>query len=219
MSEEKILQEDKGLTEEKDLKENANDPQQDPEETKPLKGRAANPGLYAVLDWVIVIAVAMAVALLINFFIIVNSTVPTGSMENTIMAGSRMLGFRTAYWFSEPKRGDIVVFKYPDDPSELFVKRIIGLPGETVEIIDGQTYIDGEPLEEDYINEDYWYTDTDSEDYGPYYVPEDSYFMMGDNRGNSKDSRKWTNKFVDRDAIVGKAWLVYWPFSDFGTLK
>lgn len=181
--------------------------------------RAENPRFYAVLDWVIVLAVALAVALFINFFVIVNSTVPTGSMETTIMPGSRMLGFRVAYLFSEPKRGDIIVFKFPDDRSQLFVKRIIGLPGETVEIVDGVTYINGEMLEEDYINENYWLSPVDGEDYGPYQVPEGCYFMMGDNRGNSRDSRKWDNTFLERKDIVGKAWLCYWPFSEFGELK
>lgn len=181
--------------------------------------RAENPTMYAVLDWVIVIAAALAVALFINFFVIVNSTVPSGSMETTIMPGSRMIGFRVAYLFSEPKRGDIIIFKYPDDPSELFVKRVVGLPGETVEIVDGVTYINGEVLEEDYINDNYWMGNLDKEDYGPYVVPEKSYFMMGDNRGNSRDSRKWRNTFLQRDGIIGKAWLCYWPFSNFGILK
>ncbi len=181
--------------------------------------RAQNPGFYTFLDWMIVIAAAVAVALIINFFIIVNSTVPTGSMEPTIMPGSRMLGFRVAYLFGEPKRGDIIIFKYPDDPSQYFVKRIIGLPGETVEIIDGVTYINGKELEEDYINPDYHLMNLDNEDYGPYTVPEDSYFMMGDNRGNSKDSRRWVNTYVNKKAIIGRAWLCYWPASDFGRLK
>ncbi len=181
--------------------------------------RKAHPGLYAFLDWVVVIVIALAVALFINFFIIVNSTVPTGSMENTIMSGSRMIGFRIAYLFGEPKRGDIIVFRYPDDPKQFFVKRIIGLPGETVEIKDGITFIDGNQLEEDYINDNYWLSNLEYEDYGPYTVPEDSYFMMGDNRGNSRDSRKWTNTYVHKKAIIGKAWLCYWPFADFGVLK
>lgn len=194
--------------------------------------RAAHPGLYALLDWVIVIVIALAVALFINFFLIVNSTVPTGSMENTIMSGSRMLGFRVAYLFSEPQHGDIIVFRYPDDPSQYFVKRVIGLPGETVELIDGIVYVNGVAQEEDYINDNYWIEyDSIKDDpqavaaqgkrynAGPYTVPEDSYFVMGDNRGNSRDSRMWTNTFVTKKAIIGKAWLCYWPFSDFGVLK
>ena len=123
------------------------------------------------------------------------------------------------YLFGEPQRGDIIVFKYPDDPSQYFVKRIIGLPGETVEIIDGVTFIDGKQLEEDYINDDYRLSNLEYEDYGPYQVPENSYFMMGDNRGNSRDSRKWKNTFVEKKAIIGKAWLCYWPASNFGILK
>lgn len=181
--------------------------------------RAERPGFYTMLDWVITIAIALAVVLFINFVIIVNSTVPSGSMEPTIMSHSRMIGFRVAYWFADPERGDVMVFRFPDDPSQLFVKRVIGLPGETVEIIDGKTYIDGELLEEDYINDNYYLTDLAYEDYGPYVVPENSYFMMGDNRGNSRDSRVWDNPFVERNAIIGRAWLCYWPFSRFGVIR
>lgn len=182
--------------------------------------RAANPKLYNTLEWLIIIVLALAIALFINFVIIINSTVPTGSMENTIMPGSRMIGLRVSYWFSDPKRGDIVVFKYPDDPSQIFVKRVIGLPGETVEVIDGITYINGEELEEPYINPDYYVTrNMDFEDYGPYTVPEGSYFVMGDNRGNSKDARYWNNTYVRKKAILGKALFVYWPLSRIGKLN
>jgi len=168
-----------------------------------------------VLEWVRVIAVAVAIALIINFFFIVNSVVPTGSMENTIMAGTRMLGSRLTYLFDEPKRGDIIIFKYPDDPSETYVKRIIGLPGETVEIKDGVTYVDGTVIEEPYLKE----TPFD-EDWGPYEVPEESYFVMGDNRNNSKDSRYWsTTHYVPRKNILGKALWIYFPFRDLGAIK
>ena len=183
--------------------------------------RAKNPELYAVLDWVLVIVIALAAALCINFFIIVNSTVPSGSMENTIMTGSRMIGLRVTYLFEQPKRGDIIVFHYPDDPQQIFVKRIIGLPGETVEMIDGITYIDGEPLEENYINPDYWQRTIEGSRYncGPFTVPEGHYFVMGDNRGNSHDSRFWTNHYVSKKAIIGKALFCYWPVSNAGALK
>ncbi len=182
--------------------------------------RAANPKMYNALEWLVIIVLALVIALFINFVIIINSTVPTGSMETTIMPGSRMIGLRVSYWFSDPQRGDIVVFKYPDDPSQTFVKRVIGLPGETVEVIDGVTYIDGVELDEPYINPNYYITrNMDSEDYGPYTVPENSYFVMGDNRGNSKDARYWTNTYVRKKAILGKAMFVYWPFSEFGKLE
>lgn len=186
-----------------------------------MEKRAQNPTLYAVLDWVIVILIALAAALFINFFVIVNSTVPSGSMEKTIMTNSRMIGLRIAYLFEKPDRGDIIVFHYPDDPKQIFVKRIIGLPGETVEMKEGITYIDGEPLEENYINPDYWNGSMEGDRYncGPFTVPEGHYFVMGDNRGNSHDSRFWTNHYVSKKAILGKALFCYWPSQYAGALK
>lgn len=183
--------------------------------------RAKNPKFYAVMDWVVVIVIALAAALFINFFVIVNSTVPSGSMEKTIMTNSRMIGIRVSYLFEKPDRGDIIVFHYPDDPKQIFVKRIIGLPGETVEMIDGITYIDGEAMEEDYINPDYWDRPIEGKNYncGPFTVPADHYFVMGDNRGNSHDSRFWNNHFVSRKAIMGKAVYCYWPVKYAGALK
>ena len=109
-----------------------------------------------VVSWVKTIVLAIAIALFINFVVIVNATVPTGSMENTIMAGDRVIALRLSYMFGGPERGDVAIFKYPDAPEGetiLYVKRVIGLPGETVEIKDGEVYIDGEVLEEDYIKE------------------------------------------------------------------
>ena len=183
--------------------------------------RAKNPKFYAIMDWVVVIVIALAAALFINFFVIVNSTVPSGSMEKTIMTNSRMIGIRVSYLFEKPDRGDIIVFHYPDDPKQIFVKRIIGLPGETVEMIDGITYIDGEAMEEDYINPDYWDRPIEGKNYncGPFTVPADHYFVMGDNRGNSHDSRFWNNHFVSRKAIMGKAVYCYWPVKYAGALK
>ena len=183
--------------------------------------RAKNPKLFVVLDWVVVILIALAAALCINFFAIVNSTVPSGSMERTIMTNSRMIGLRFSYWFEKPDRGDIIVFHYPDDPKQIFVKRIIGLPGETVEMIDGITYIDGVAMEEDYINPDYWERPIEGKNYncGPFTVPEGHYFVMGDNRGNSHDSRFWDNHFVSQKAIIGKAVYCYWPTKYAGVLK
>lgn len=183
--------------------------------------RAENPTKYAILDWVYVVVIALAAALFINFFVIVNSTVPTGSMETTIMSGSRMIGLRLTYLFEDPQRGDIIVFKFPDNPKQTYVKRIIGLPGETVEVKDGITYIDGEPMDEPYINENYWLGSMTGDRYnsGPFEVPENSYFVMGDNRGNSNDGRFWQNHYVSRKAIIGKALFCYWPINRMGALK
>ncbi len=161
--------------------------------------------LREFISWGKVIASAVVIALLLNTFVIANAVVPTGSMESTIPSGSRIIGFRLYYMFSEPQRGDIVIFKYPDDESVDYLKRIIGLPGETVEIISGQVYIDGVALNEDYLNV------VPIGDYGPYVVPEGCYFMLGDNRNVSKDSRAWNNPYVSRDAIIAKAIFMYYP--------
>lgn len=161
-----------------------------------------------ILSWIKTIVLAIILAVFVSEVLIVNSKIPSGSMENTIMTGDKLIALRTSYWFKNPKRGDIVVFKFPDDPSELFIKRVIGTPGDTIEIIDGKLYINNSktPVKEDYIKEP-----MDKEDFGPYTVPKDSYFMLGDNRNDSLDSRYWENKFVKRDAILGKAKLQYYP--------
>ena len=159
-----------------------------------------------VISWIKTILLAAVLAGAVNSFLIVNAEVPTGSMENTIMAGDRILALRTPHWFDEPQRGDITVFHFPDDPTgkTLYVKRIIGEPGDTVWVEDGEVFVNGEALEEDYIAE------TTQGDFGPYIVPEGCYFMMGDNRNHSLDSRFWENKFVEEDEILGKVVLRYY---------
>jgi signal peptidase I len=158
-----------------------------------------------VKSWVITIGAAVLAVVFLQTCVIVNANVPTGSMEDTIMAGDRIIAGRFSYWFSDPERGDIAVFRYPDDESKLYVKRVIGLPGETVEIKGGEVYIDGEVLEEPYLD-----VETIG-DFGPYEVPEESYFMMGDNRNDSQDSRYWNNTFVKRNKILGKVYFTYLP--------
>ena len=166
------------------------------------------------------IIIVVVVVLIVNNVVLINAKIPSESMENTIMTGDRIFGFRMAYGINfdffgnhiykklkDPERYDIIIFKYPDDESQLFIKRLIGLPGETVEIRDGKVYIDGssEPLDDRFVPE------TPTGNYGPYTVPEDCYFMLGDNRENSRDSRYWDNTFVTFDEIVGKAVIRYFP--------
>ena len=174
-----------------------------------------------ILEYVKMIVVVVVAVLLIDEVILINAKIPSASMENTIMTKDRVFGLRLAYginldFFSkdlvtvkmrDPERFDIVIFRYPDDEKQLFIKRIIGLPGETVEIVDGKVYIDGseEPLDDSFIKEPM------RGSFGPYEVPEGCYFMLGDNRNNSKDSRYWENTFVTFDQIVGKALFRYWP--------
>lgn len=159
---------------------------------------------------------AVIAAFIIDHVFIVNAEVPSGSMENTIMTDSRMIGWRLSYKFrNEPQRGDVIIFKYPDDPSKNYVKRVIGLPGERIKVEDGITYINDEPLEEDYVvfkdMEDNIVERDGSGDFAEVKVPEESYFVMGDNRNRSKDSRYWTTtNFVPKDNILGKALFCYW---------
>ena len=145
-----------------------------------------------IISWIQIIVAAVIIALVLNNFIIANSRVPTGSMENTIMSKSRVIGSRLAYLTSDPERGDVVIFHFPDDPTGkiYYVKRVIGLPGETVNVVDGKVYINDSdtPLDEPYLPEPM------EGSYGPYTVPEGCYFMMGDNRNNSLDARFWKNR-------------------------
>lgn len=159
-----------------------------------------------VLSWVKTILLALILAGAVNSFLIVNAEVPTGSMENTIMAGDRILALRTSYWFDEPQEGDVAIFRYPDDPTgeTLYVKRIIGAEGDVILVEGGEVYVNGEMLTEEYIAE------MTAGDFGPIVVPEDSYFMMGDNRNHSLDSRYWDNPFVHEDEILGKVVLRYY---------
>ena len=174
-----------------------------------MEEKKKNAELSEVLDYVKVIVFAVVFVLIVNNFILINALVPSESMEKTIMTGDRIFGFRLAYEWNEPERFDIVIFKYPDDPEqkELYIKRIIGLPGETINIVNGKVYIDGKktPLDDSFCPE------TPIGDFGPYTVPEGCYFMLGDNRNCSKDSRFWENTYVREDQIVGKAVLRYYP--------
>lgn len=158
-------------------------------------------------EYIKMIIIVVVVVLIVNNFLLINARVPSESMEKTIMTGDRFFGNRLAYLFDDPERFDIVVFKYPDDESQLFVKRVIGLPGETVEIKDGKVYINGSetPLDDSFTPE------TPTGDYGPYVVPEGSYFMLGDNRNHSGDSRFWKQPYVEKEKIVGKAIFRYFP--------
>lgn len=163
------------------------------------------------------IVVTVVVVFLLKSYIIINAKVPTGSMENTILPGDNILGLRVAYLLDEPERGDIIFFYFPDDETQKYVKRIIGLPGEKVYINEGKIYInDSEiPLEESYLKEE-WIAGT-----GPYefQVPEDSYLVLGDNRNGSADARYWKTPYVSEDKIIGKAIFTYYPFNRWGFVE
>lgn len=184
-----------------------------------------------VVSWIRMFVIVIAVVFVLTQFVIINVRVPSGSMENTIMTKDRLIGFRFSYWFDEPQRGDIILFSYPVDEKQTYIKRVIGLPGETVEIRDGKIYIDGssEPLEEDYLKET-WTWENDGYTFN---VPEGCYFVLGDNRNDSEDGRFWAQialnegkastaeeaeqySYVKKDEINGKAIFKY--YSKFAIL-
>jgi signal peptidase I len=172
--------------------------------------------LKEVGSWCVTLILAFILALVIKNYVIINATVPTGSMEDTIEPGDDLFGLRLSYTFSDPQRGDIIIFNFPDDETQKYIKRIIGLPGEKVTINDGLIYINDSttPLNEPYLKEE-WVRST-----GPYEfdVPQGCYLVLGDNRNDSQDARYWNNTYVTRDEIIGKAYIIYYPFSRFGSL-
>jgi signal peptidase I len=184
------------------------------------------------------ICIAVILALFVRTFVVQAFKIPTGSMENNLLIGDHLLvnKFLFASTFSpieekllpiEPiSRGDIVVFKFPDDPERDFVKRVIGLPGDTVEMRNKKVYINGAPLDEPYVHfmfppggdqPNTGFSVLEKQiNYGPVVVPADRYFMMGDNRDNSEDSRFWNNSFMPRSYVKGKALFVYFSFGNGG---
>ncbi len=154
---------------------------------------------------VMTILIFAAVRLLVQ-----NFRIEGNSMEPNLHNGQYLIIEKVSYRFSEPQRGDIIVFHYPNNPKRDFIKRIIGLPGETVQIRQGQIYIGGKLLPEPYN------PNTGSYSWGPGVVGENEYFVLGDNRNNSSDSHSWG--MLPREMIVGKAWFTYWPISEWGPI-
>lgn len=161
------------------------------------------------------ILLAFVLALVIRAYVVEARIIPSGSMLPTIEEEDRVLVNKVVYHLRQPERGEIIVFEAPvamagtDDD---FIKRVIGLPGETVEIKNGKVYINGKPLKEDYIAEPPDYV------FGPVKVPEDALFVMGDNRNSSYDSHLW-NAWLRLDKVKGKAFVRYWPLDRLGKIQ
>jgi signal peptidase I len=178
------------------------------------------------------IVIAVILALFIRTFVVQAFKIPTGSMEENLLIGDHLLvnkfvfgptrigAERTVLPVGTIRRRDVVVFKYPVEPERDFIKRVIGLPGETVEVREKKVYVNGAPLDEPYVhflqppNTDSEFHEVTSFDvrerYGPVTVPPNQYFVMGDNRDNSQDSRYWG--FLPRENVKGKALLIYWSY-------
>ena len=185
-----------------------------------------------IREYVESIVIAVILALFIRTFVVQAFKIPTGSMEQNLLIGDHLLVNKFVFGpASSPleravlpigtiRRGDIVVFKYPVEPDRDFIKRVIALPGETVEVREKKVFINGKPLDEGYVHflappaassELHEVTSFDvRERYGPVTVPPNQYFVMGDNRDNSQDSRYWG--FLPRENVKGKALLIYWSY-------
>lgn len=183
---------------------------------KNKKEDEAKSGWKVVLEYVRVIAIGALIAFLLCKFVIINAVIPTRSMVSTINVGDRLIGMRIPYYFTDPKRGDIVIFKAPEatgeDAGQLYIKRVIGLPGETIVIRNGIASLEKEDGKEECIdNPDWWNKNEEPNVDGKektIVLGDNEYFMMGDNRNHSSDSRVWGP--VTRKAILAKAWLRYY---------
>ena len=173
--------------------------------------------LKEILSTSIYLLVVLCAAYLIITYVGQRTQVSGSSMETTLSDGDNLLVDKITYRFSDPKRFDIIVFPFQYDTNTYYIKRIIGMPGETVQIdYDGNIYIDGEILEESYGREVIQNPGRAAE---PITLGEDEYFVMGDNRNNSSDSRDPSVGNIHRKDIIGRAWVRIWPFSKFGVLK
>ena len=182
-----------------------------------------------VWDYVKMIIIVVVVVLVINNVVLINAKIPSESMENTIMTGDRIFGFRLAYGFNmnvfgneiskkwkDPERFDIIVFPFQYQANTYYIKRIIGLPGETVQIKGSTIYIDGKPLKENYGKDPIDYAGIAEK---PIKLGDDEYFVLGDNREISRDSRYEEVGKVKRKNIEGRAVLRIYPFNKFGTFR
>ena len=148
---------------------------------------------------------AILLALVVSNFLVVLAHIPSGSMADTIPEGSIVLGSRLAYRGKSPERGDIIFFRHPETGKTLLVKRVIALPGDTLEIRQGTVYLNGEVLDEPYLSSH------GKDDLAPLTVPEGKLIVLGDNREASLDARFWEDPFVSLDEVVGKAVLLLFP--------
>ncbi len=193
-------------------------------------GAGGRAGRSALLEYAVIAVVAIGLALVIQAFLVKPYRIPSPSMVDTLLPGDRVLVDRISYRFKEVERGDIVVFRYPENRDVAFIKRVVGLPGDRLLARDGRLYVNGLPLDEPYVHRTAGATDPTTPA-GPvagttmnrpwslateYTVPAGYYFMMGDNRTNSDDSRVW-GPVPARD-VIGSAFFIYWPLGRLGPI-
>ncbi|HLO86508.1 MAG TPA: signal peptidase I [Nostocaceae cyanobacterium] len=168
-------------------------------------------------DNITLIAIALVLAILIRTFVAEPRLIPSESMFPTLHTGDRLVVEKVSYRFQPPKHGDIVVFQSPEElqrrgypKTQAFIKRVIATPGEVVSVAQGKVYLNGQPLTEDYIAE------PALQPFPPVKVPEGRFFVMGDNRNDSNDSRYWG--FLPQENIIGRATFRFWPLDRFGLI-
>ena len=170
------------------------------------------PRKLLALRYALLVLAASAVAALVITFVAQSYLVQGASMLPTLREGERVLVDKLTYKLREPARGEVVVFRYPADMRRKFIKRVIGVPGDVVEVRDWLMYVNGEPLHEEYI------LGPTYDEFGPVEVPEDTVFVLGDNRNHSEDSRHASVGLVHRSLLIGRAVLTYWPPAQIGLL-
>lgn len=163
------------------------------------------------------ILIAILLALVARTYVIQAFKIPTGSMRPTLLEGDRLMVNKFIYRFREPQRGDIIVFRYPEDPKRAFIKRLAGKPGDEVEIRYGRIYVNGEVLSNPDVFTQHYYYNIAGYGTGRIAVPKDAYFVLGDNSASSRDSRYWG--FVPKNYLLGKALFIYWPPNRIRVLK
>lgn len=167
--------------------------------------------LKSIILYVSTIIIAVCLALSIRTFVVQAFRIPSGAMKNTILIGDHILVNKYTYKLKSPQRGDIIVFKYPKDPTKNFIKRVIGIENDIIEIKNKQVFLNGRLLKENYVLKLDTRMVSSRDNLGPKKVPKDSYFVMGDNRDNSHDSRFWG--FVDSKSVIGRAFIIYWSWN------
>ena len=174
---------------------------------------------YLMKEWVEPIVIAVILALIIRTFVVQAFKIPTGSMRPTLMEGDRILVNKFIYKFKEPKRGEVIVFISPEDKKKDFIKRLVGLPNEKVQISNGAILInDNAPAEDVILKRQHYYNRGDFGLEGQAVtVPNDAYYVLGDNSISSRDSRYWG--FMPKKYLLGKAMLIYWPPNRIRVIK
>ncbi len=166
---------------------------------------------YLMKEWVEPIVIAVVLALIIRTFVVQAFKIPTGSMRPTLIEGDRIVVSKFIYKFKEPKRGDVIVFISPEDKKKDFIKRLVGLPNENIQISNGAILVNNNPVEENSaLKKQHYYNRGDFGVEGQSVtVPKDAYYVLGDNSISSRDSRYWG--FMPKKYLLGKAFLIYWP--------